>query len=135
MKKSSNKSEWSWSEDKLQMNVFVWFQNTYPKYHGLLFHVPNENQSGKRGKKMQFMGQVAGVADLLLMIDNPVAIELKRPDGTGSQSPAQKKWQKQWEDIGHLYVLMNDFEEIKTFISDRVSSYEWMQNQLNMGKN
>ena len=132
MKKASN-TPLSWSEDQLQMQIFVWFQNTYPKYHGLLFHVPNENQSGKRGKKMQFMGAIPGVADLLFFVDAPaIAIELKRPDGTGSQSPAQKKWQKQWESIGNVYYLLNDFEEVKAVISKRIHSYEWTEKQLSM---
>jgi hypothetical protein len=115
------------------MNVFVWFQNTHQKYHGLLFHVANENQSGKRGKKLQMMGQVPGVADLLCFAsEEPYAIELKRPDGKGSQSPAQKKWQKQWESMGRQYFVMNDFEEIKQLINDRIAGYEWLQQQLNM---
>lgn len=131
MKKAIN-TPLSWSEDQLQMQIFVWFQNTYPKYHGLLFHVPNENESGKRGKKQQFMGQVPGVADLLFFVGGPIAIELKRPDGKGSQSQVQKKWQKQWESAGYGYFVLNDIEEVKDLISGRIKSHEWFEEQLSM---
>ncbi len=120
MQKAKNTPH-SWSEDKLQMNVFVWYQNTYKHLHGLLFHVPNENQDGKRGKKMQFMGVVPGVADLLFFVGTPTALELKRPDGKNNISPAQKKWRDQWTAAGNCYFVFNDELEIKNFIINRIN--------------
>lgn len=132
MKKSSNPEEWSWSEDKLQIHIFTWFSNEYPEYHGLLFHVANQGRDGKQGKKYQFMGAVPGVADLLSFVNEPLAIELKKPDGTGGQSKPQKKWQAAWEKKGNRYVVSNDAQEIKDLLSKEVSYYEWELNQLSM---
>ena len=133
MKKASNASTWSWSEETLQIKVFVWFNNTYPDYRGLLFHVPNGGtRKGFEAKRFQLMGLVPGVADLLGFIGVPFALELKKPDGSNNQSAAQTKWEAKWKSQGHQYVTMNDFEEIKEFLTKKVENHEWEMNQLNM---
>lgn len=131
MKKASN-TPTNWSETHLQINIFVWFSNCYPEYHGLLIHVPMGEASGKEGKKAAMMGAIPGVADLLFFVGDPVAIELKRPDGLGTQSKAQKKWEKEWKRMGREYKLYNDMLDVKNFIIKRIENYEWEQNQLNM---
>lgn len=125
MKKANNPETWKWSEDVLQMKVYVWFNNTYPEYAGMLFHVPN---GGKRSKveamKFERMGVYPGVADLLGFIGPPFALELKRPDGKNGQGPAQKKWQEKWESHGKEYVIMNDFDLIKEYLIEKVEAMQ-----------
>ena len=58
------------------------------------------------------MGVVSGVADLLFILDSPIAIELKRPDGKNGQSERQTKWQEQWERMGHGYFIFNDLQRL-----------------------
>jgi hypothetical protein len=114
-----------WSEDKLQMVSYVWFNNTYPEYRGLLFHVANGGSRNKvEAAKLEKMGVYPGVADLLCFIGEPSALELKRPDGRGSQSPAQKKWQEKWESSGREYVIFNDLEDIQDYLKKKVDRYK-----------
>ena len=125
MKKSEFVHERAWSEDKLQQKCFLWFTNGYPQYRGLLFSVPNgivmQNEDGDRNwamiKRFKQTGMYSGVSDLIFLFNRVCyLIEMKEPNGEGSQSPAQKDWQRQVESQGFEYKLMNSFEEFKKFI-------------------
>ena len=133
MKKAKDATTWSWSEETLQIKVFVWFNNSFPEYRGLLFHVPNGGtRKGFEAKRFQLMGLVPGVADLLGFIGDPFALELKKPDGTNAQSTVQKKWEDKFRSQGFEYVTMNDFEEIKAYLRKKVENWEWHIDQLTM---
>ena len=133
MKRAADSETWKWSEETLQIKVYVWFNNLYPEYRGLLFHVPNGGtRKAFEAKRFQLMGLYPGVADLLGFIGQPFALELKRPDGKNGQSENQTKWQKQFEKVGFEYVIMNDLEAIQKYLTKKVEAYEWEQDQLNM---
>jgi hypothetical protein len=129
MKKAAN-TPLHWSEDRLQQEIFRWFNNKYPEHRGLLFHVPNGGSRNPiEAKKLKFMGVTPGVSDLISLIHCCAFLELKRPDGKGGQSPKQKKWQFTVEAQGFEYIILNDLEEAKEWIKYKIAKFElWQTN-------
>jgi hypothetical protein len=127
MKKAAN-TPLKWSEDRLQQEIFRWFNNSYPEYRGLLFHVPNGGSRNPiEAKKLKFMGVTPGVSDLICLIGRCAFLELKRPDGKGGQSLKQKKWQRIVEARGFEYRILNDLEEAKEWIKYKIAKFELCQ--------
>lgn len=104
------------SEKRIQMECVAEFQKLYPSIasKGLLFHVPNEC-AGKRFDtlKTKANGLCVGVSDLILLVPRKgygaLCIEIKTP--TGTQSVAQKQWQKNVSEVGQKYVVCHTVEE------------------------
>ena len=117
MKKALNTPH-EWSEDRLQQEFYLWFNNRFPSYRGLLFSIPNGGiRDAITARKMKYTGLFPGVADMFFMFGGKTyLIELKRPDGKNDQSSAQKYWQEKIESQGFEYRLFNDLEELKKFI-------------------
>lgn len=115
------------NEGKIQAECFQWFWNTYPQYRGLLYHVPNENDRADsniiQGAIRKSLGVVAGVADLILMIQRgghgALCIEMK--DDKGVQRPAQKDWQKIVEAQGYRYKICRSLEQFQEIIKEYLS--------------
>ena len=116
------------SEDKLQQNIFMWFNNNFclktqnPRYY--IFSVPN---GGTRhiaeAVKLKATGMRAGVSDLIVVLDSKVLfIELKTD--TGKQSDKQKEFQEIVTNLNHEYILIRNEEEFKTTILSRIGNRE-----------
>ena len=109
-------------EHRLQVACVQWFHYQYPKHAHNLFAVPN---GGKRDKvtaaKLKAEGALAGVADLILLIQSKgygaLLIEMKT--SSGRQADSQKAWQKAIEKDGYKYVICRS---ISDFITE-VNSY------------
>ena len=119
-KKRSHRS----NEGKIQSDCFVWFNNTFPQYRGLLFHCPNENDRADsnpiQGAIRKSLGVWPGVADLICLIPRgghgALLIEMK--DEHGQQKPAQRVWQVAVEAQNYLYVICRSLEQFKEIISE-----------------
>jgi len=103
------------SEARIQQECFIWFWNKYPEYRKLLFAVPNGGaRSTHEGKLLKQQGVVAGVSDMLFMIDGRCyCFELKTKIGV--QSSRQKDWQYRVESQGFKYYIVRSlrlFQEI-----------------------
>lgn len=106
-------------EDKLQQQIVIWFRNNYclkhhnPRYQ--IFSVPN---GGTRNKieaiKLKSTGLLAGVSDLIVVMDRIIFVEVKTP--TGKQSPKQKDFENIVKDLGYEYYLVRSLDEFKTII-------------------
>ena len=112
------------NEGKIQSSCFIWFNNSYPQYRKLLFHVPNENDRADsnpiQGAFRKSLGVVAGVADLLFLVArgeyHGLCIEMK--DEHGTQKPAQKEWQIIVEAQHYRYEICRSLEQFKSIIHD-----------------
>lgn len=104
------------SEDRIQQECFMWFHNTYPKYRGCLFAVPNGGaRSAVQGKIFKMTGVVAGVSDMLLMINGiTTCFELKNK--FGSQSSKQKAWEHLIKREGFNYHIIRSLDEFKKIV-------------------
>lgn len=110
-------------EHRLQVACVQWFHYQYPNHAHNLFAVPN---GGKRDKvtaaKLKAEGALAGVADLILLIQSKgygaLLIEMKT--SSGRQADSQKAWQKAIEKDGYKYVIcrsISDFmKEVNSYM-------------------
>jgi hypothetical protein len=103
------------TEERLQFEIILWFNYTYPNKRGQLFHVNQKSRNSIEGNKMKSMGVVPGVSDLILIQQGKVLfIELKT--NTGLQRPAQIKFQKMVELLGHQYHLIRSLDDFKKIV-------------------
>ncbi|RPH85505.1 MAG: VRR-NUC domain-containing protein [Chroococcales cyanobacterium metabat2.561] len=105
------------SEDALQQKCFVWYNNTYPQYRGLLFHVPNGGaRNGREAKKFSMLGVVAGVSDFIFLWRGKThLIELKADKGR--QSDDQINWMSLVTTNGFQYYIIRSLEMFKQIIT------------------
>lgn len=107
------------NEHRLQAACVRWYRLQYPKMKHNLFAVPN---GGKRdavtASKLKEEGQLAGVADLILLKSNrfygALLIEMKTK--TGRQSELQKEWQQKIINDGYKYVVVRSIEDFKRVV-------------------
>lgn len=72
------------------------------------FHVPNGGTRDKReGARLKAMGTLAGVHDLIILLDEGRTIFVELKTGGGKQSPAQKAFDEKITRIGHRTHLVH----------------------------
>lgn len=111
-------------EDKLQSECVRWFRYQYSDLKKVLFAVPNGgkresriNQYGNRyspeAQKLERMGVIAGVSDLILLTPmhgyGALCIEMKV--GKGKQSLTQHEWELEAISAGNKYVICRSIDE------------------------
>ena len=117
----------SHKESCIQQSCVRWFRLQYPQYARLLFAVPNGGgRSRIEAAIMKGEGVTAGVADLLLLVPSGewpyLCIEMKTP--SGRQSPAQKEWQRDVENIGGKYAVCRSLEDFMSLINDYLCDHQ-----------
>jgi hypothetical protein len=106
------------AEGKLQADCFQWFNNSFPQLRGLLYHVPNgEKRDPVTANLLKAKGVVAGIPDLVFHYRaKTYFIELKKPDGSGSLSKAQKNIHQQLDTQRFIVWVLNDLDSFKHII-------------------
>ena len=108
------------SEDKIQSDVYRWFNNNYCLNHhnpkGIIFSVPN---GGTRNiieaTKLKATGLTPGVSDLILIYNHKILfLELKNE--IGRQSTAQIQFQNAITQNGFNYQIAYSLEQAKELI-------------------
>ena len=85
-----------------------------------VFAVPN---GGSRhfleAFNLKLQGVTAGVSDLIILLPKGRAVfaELKSPDGTSRQSPAQRDFEDTVKALGFEYLLWQDWADVEGFIN------------------
>ena len=110
-------------ESNIQRSFVRWFRLQYPEYALNLTSVPN---GGLRSKTeaaiMKAEGMTAGAADLLLLVPRDgfgaLGLEFKTQVKGSRQTPAQKQWQKSFEQVGNKYVLVRTLNEAITAVQN-----------------
>jgi len=103
------------SEDQLQQSIYIWFHNTFPEKRGLLCYNLNNSKNKIDGNLNRSKGLQAGRSDLVYYRKGRAyMIELKTE--SGSQEPAQKKWESLIKSEGFIYVIIRDLPSFKAFI-------------------
>lgn len=108
-------------EHRIQCSCVRWFRIQYPQMKSNLFAIPNGGSRNKiEAARMNGEGVTAGVSDLILLKSNrfygALCIEMKTP--TGTQSSAQKEWQKAVENAGNKYVICRSLEDFMHVINN-----------------
>lgn len=113
------------SEDKIQQQIFTWFNNHYCLEHHkprfTIFSVPNGGTRNiKEAMKLKATGLKAGVSDLIVVMDKVVFVEVKTENGTQSQK--QKDFEKIVTDLGYKYWIVKSLKEFQLCISKTSTS-------------
>jgi len=108
------------TEAKIQQEIFMWFNNEYClKFHNpryCIFSVPNDSSSKEETMRKKATGLLSGVSDLIVLLPNKaIFCEVKTEAGT--QSDAQKDFQKQVEALGFEYILVRNLDDLKKKIT------------------
>jgi hypothetical protein len=103
------------SESRIQQEIVIHFNNTYPELRGCLCYNNNNSVGGYRGKVNKFLGIIDGRSDLVLYYQKVAThIELKTEDGT--QSKNQIEWQAFIESQGFDYYIVRSLKEFLELI-------------------
>ena len=83
------------------------------------FAVPNGGLRNKfTAKKLKAEGVLAGVADIVILLKNKcIFVELKNPYKKSNQTDTQKAFQKQVEQMGYEYHLLDSWAKFEAFLS------------------
>ena len=105
------------AEDKIQQEIFVWFNNTYClpscKPRESILHVPNE---GATNGKLTSIGLYSGASDLILSWKGKVLFcEIKAANG--KQSTNQAKFESHMKQSGFTYFIVRSKDEFKEVIN------------------
>jgi len=102
------------TEDQIQQQIVIWYKN---QFKGLIFSVPN---GGSRhileAKKLKETGQMAGVADLIVLMPNGITYFFEVKTEKGKQSDAQIEFQSKVELLGFNYYLVRSLEDFRKII-------------------
>lgn len=104
------------SENRIQQECVMWFNNTFPYLRGCLFAVPNGGtRTAREGKLLKETGVWAGVSDMLFMFNSKTTcFELKTIKGY--QSDKQLAWEATMKKQGFDYYIIRDLDEFKYHI-------------------
>lgn len=108
-------------EHRLQVACVNWYRLQHRKYADSLIAVPNGGKRDKTtAKKMKAEGQLAGVADLILLKSNKYygALMIEMKTRTGRQAETQKQWQEYIEQQGYKYVVCRSIEDFVREVND-----------------
>ena len=108
-------------EHRLQVACVNWYRLQHRKYANSLIAVPNGGKRDKTtAKKMKAEGQLAGVADLILLKSNKYygALMIEMKTRTGRQAETQKQWQEYIEHQGYKYVVCRSIEDFMREVND-----------------
>lgn len=108
-------------EHRLQVACVNWYRLQHRKYANSLIAVPNGGKRDKTtAKKMKAEGQLAGVADLILLKSNKYygALMIEMKTRTGRQAETQKQWQEYIEQQGYKYVVCRSIEDFVREVND-----------------
>lgn len=105
-------------EDLLQQKIIIWFKNNYQMNgKGLIFAIPN---GGTRNiieaKKLKATGVMAGVSDLIVLLENNKILFIELKIEKGIQSQAQKDFEIKVSLLGYEYHIIRSLEQFKTIL-------------------
>ena len=107
------------AEDLIQASIVEDFRNKYclehhnPRY--CVFSVPNGGTRNKiEAMTLKATGLLAGVSDLIFIIDKVYFVELKTEIGT--QSDKQKEFEQTVTNLGQEYIIIRSFNEYEQWL-------------------
>jgi hypothetical protein len=110
------------SEERIQQEIIMGFNNQYKAFRGLLCYNLNNSIGGYRGRVNKFLGLIKGRSDLVFYW-NGSAYHIELKNATGQQKPEQKDWQRLVEQNGFKYYLVRSSEEGLELISTIIKNH------------
>lgn len=110
------------TEEALQAECYTWAHNNIPEIRGLLCYNLNNSPNKRKAAINKSMGLQPGRSDMVLYWKGKVyMIELKLPGKV--QQPVQKKWEQKIINHGFTYVIINNYETFKEYISKIIQNH------------
>ena len=108
-------------EGDIQQACVEWFRYAYPNY--VIFATPNGGtRNAREAAQMKKEGVMAGVSDLIILIEGAVLFVEMKVKGN-KQQPSQIAFQKAVERLGFSYAICHSLQEfqlvVERFIKDR----------------
>jgi hypothetical protein len=105
------------TENKIQQEMFIWFNNTYTiNGLGLFASIPNDSKDAKEQMRKKATGMKVGHSDFNIYLPNGKTLffEVKTP--TGRQSEHQKRFELEVNNLGFKYFLVRSLDEFKKIV-------------------
>jgi hypothetical protein len=105
------------TENKIQQEMFIWFNNTYTiKGLGLFASIPNDSKDAKEQMRKKATGMKVGHSDfnIYLFGGKTLFFEVKTP--IGRQSDHQKRFELEVNNLGFKYFIVRSLEEFKKIV-------------------
>jgi hypothetical protein len=106
------------TENKIQQQMFVWFQNNYSlkdNVKGIFASIPNDSKDAKEQMRKKATGMKVGHSDFnIYMNGRCYFFEVKTP--TGVQSDSQKRFESEVKSLGFEYYIVRSLDEFKNII-------------------
>ncbi len=109
------------SENKIQQQIYIWFNNNYCLEHhnprSVIFSCPNGGLRNKsEAMALKATGLLAGVSDMIIIHRGSVLfVEVKTE--TGIQSPAQIDFEQRIINNGFKYYLVRSLDEFNQILT------------------
>lgn len=106
------------TENKIQQQMFVWFQNNYSlkdNIKGIFASIPNDSKDPKEQMRKKATGMKVGHSDFNIYMNGKCYFfEVKTP--TGVQSDSQKRFESEVKSLGFEYYIVRSLDEFKNKI-------------------
>ena len=107
------------AEIKIQSEIFLWHWNNLPEERGLLCYNLNNSANKIQGNQNKALGLIKGRSDMVYYKNgNATMIEIKTAKGT--QSKAQKEWERIIKEAGFNYVVVRSLDEFKFIFAQEI---------------
>ena len=107
------------TENKIQQQMFVWFQNNYSlkdNVKGIFASIPNDSKDAKEQMRKKATGMKVGHSDFNIYMNGKCYFfEVKTL--TGVQSDSQKRFESEVKSLGFEYYIVRSLEEFKQKIT------------------
>lgn len=109
------------AESRVQQEAVLWFRNNFClKHHSprcIIYSVPNESEDSWDIQKKINTGLMSGAADLVVLLPGGHVLLPETKTPIGYQSPSQKLFQLQCEELGHIYFVYKSLEQFKELVT------------------
>ena len=108
------------TENKIQQQMFVWFQNNYSlkdNIKGIFASIPNDSKDAKEQMRKKATGMKVGHSDFNIYMNGKCYFfEVKTHNGV--QSDSQKRFESEVKSLGFEYYIVRSLDEFKNKIKE-----------------
>ena len=109
------------TENKIQQQMFIWFNNNYTiKGLGLFASIPNDSKDAKEQMRKKATGMKVGHADFNVYLPNEKTIMFEVKTPIGKQSDHQKRFELEVKGLGFEYYIVRSLEDFKSVINEYI---------------